>query len=56
MVRVINKGKGKLNLRFGVSLPPGAEVEVSPEMWGKCKDDPITKHYLSIQLTASCSQ
>lgn len=46
MVSVQNKRSGALNLRFGVKLSPGLN-EVAPEAWSKCKEDILTKHYLS---------
>lgn len=47
-VVVRNTGRAKLNLRYGVSLPPG-DTEVDCEAWGKCRVDPITRHYLEYQ-------
>ena len=47
MVSVENTGFGNLNLRFGVTLVPGVNP-IEPEDWDKCRDDKLTKHYLSI--------
>ena len=46
MVTIHNATKSKLKLRFGVFLQPG-DNGVDRDAWAKCKDDPITRHYLS---------
>lgn len=46
MVNVRNNKPGKLKLRYGVVLAPG-ENAVEDSQWAQCKDDPITRHYLS---------
>lgn len=48
MVWIENTGRGRLNLLFGVKLPPGVN-EVDSSAWKKCKGEKITKHYLSNQ-------
>jgi hypothetical protein len=58
MVTIHNATKSKLKLRFGVFLRPG-DNEVDLDAWAKCKDDPITRHYLSnrrIWVVASSSE
>lgn len=46
MVCVENTRPSTLKLRFGVTLAPGVNA-VDRFAWGRCKSDPITKHYLS---------
>jgi hypothetical protein len=48
-VHVQNSRKGKLKLRFGVTLPGKAVTPVDADDWAKCKGDPVTRHYLDSQ-------
>ena len=45
IVRIRNARCGKLRLAFGVTLTPGIN-EVDAAVWPKCRDHPITDHYV----------